>query len=194
MASYLVRANFVSIDVLKVCLDLMCQWLHDYLNEVDDTDGVIKVGMLYHPAFYYLCQTVFYIFNFHHKTLLDADRNFILQLNFERIISSKLNPLKMCKTSIVNQFASITSKYEIIFCYTIIEANKRLFLPLFLTEANYGSPEMLFPYEPYNLKRSGQHINHLYLHHHSEESEDINKETPPQTHEQAPSSDSTTNN
>lgn len=78
---------------------------------------------------------------------------FLRQLNFERIITSRLNPLKVrtpliqglkknsskfvifllfpskiCLSSIVEMFASLANHHEIAFCYTILEQNKRLVL------------------------------------------------------------------
>ena len=55
---------------------------------------------------------------------------------------------------------SVNSKYEVVFCYTILEENKRLLLPV-ATSPNQSSAtvqasvlETVFPFDPYHLKRS----------------------------------------
>lgn len=48
----------------------------------------------------------------------------------------------------------VISKYEIVFCYTIIEENKRLFLPSVTTHTQSSVVlEVIFPFDPYHLKR-----------------------------------------
>ena len=57
-------------------------------------------------------------------------------------------------------YNAINSKYEVVFCYTILEQNKRLLLPV-ATTPNQSSAtvqasvlETVFPFDPYHLKRS----------------------------------------
>lgn len=79
-----------------------------------------RPDVVWHAPFYSLCQAVFYLFVFRHKKLLEAEGggreregwflkcsrlhvgiHFVRQLNFDRIISSKLNPLKVCRAAIL---------------------------------------------------------------------------------------------
>ena len=138
--------------------------------------------------------------------VLSADITFLRQLNFEHVISCRLNPLKVwlspnyvlyfvvlvvlyivihshivrslillqchahnmdvcththtqvCLPTVVEVFASITSRHEIVFCYTILEQNKRLILSSekASTQQQQNQTNVLdcfFPFDPYNLKR-----------------------------------------
>uniref|UniRef100_A0A1X7T6U9 Uncharacterized protein n=1 Tax=Amphimedon queenslandica TaxID=400682 RepID=A0A1X7T6U9_AMPQE len=78
-------------------------------------------------------------------------------------ITSKLNPLKVCLGSVVELFASIMSKYEIVYCYSVIEENKRCYLPVLTTPTSGNtSLETIFPFDPYHLKRSSKYLIGLY--------------------------------
>lgn len=121
--------------------------------------------------------------------------SFLRQLNMERIVSSRLNPLKVwpgayyslcsrcmmllvflfyscsfllcsflqiCLPSVVDLFAQLTSRYELLFCYTLLEQNKRLVLSTgssmgsgaTVTAAQTANPlDCFFPFDPYTLKR-----------------------------------------
>lgn len=81
----------------------------------------------------------------------------------------QLNPLKVCLPSVTNMFAAITRKYQVVFCYTIIERNNRQVLPVVRSSAggdgvttNTNPLDSFFPFDPYLLKRSGQLIEPLY--------------------------------
>lgn len=59
-------------------------------------------------------------------------------------------------------FAQLTSRYELLFCYTILEQNKRLVLSTgsslgggaTVTAAQTANPlDCFFPFDPYTLKR-----------------------------------------
>ncbi|TSQ23947.1 RNA polymerase I-specific transcription initiation factor RRN3 [Bagarius yarrelli] len=61
------------------------------------------------------------------------------------------------------------AKYQVVFCYTIIERNNRTMLPVVRTSVggdsvatNTNPLDTFFPFDPYLLKRSGQYIDSLY--------------------------------
>lgn len=71
--------------------------------------------------------------------------------------------LQICLPSVVELFAELTSRYELLFCYTILEQNKRLVLSTAssmssgatVTAAQTANPlDCFFPFDPYTLKRS----------------------------------------
>jgi RNA polymerase I-specific transcription initiation factor RRN3 len=43
----------------------------------------------------------------------------------KRVVSSVLNPLKVCSTNVVMQFARVAQATDFVYCYTILESNKR---------------------------------------------------------------------
>ncbi|KAM9210283.1 RNA polymerase I-specific transcription initiation factor RRN3 [Dugong dugon] len=172
IGSFLARAKFVPLITVKSCLDLLVNWLHIYLNNQDSgTKAFCDVAL--HGPFYSACQAVFYTFVFRHKQLLSGNLKeglrYLQSLNFERIVMSQLNPLKICLPSVVNFFASITSKYQLVFCYTIIERNNRQMLPVIRNTAGGDSVQTctnpldtFFPFDPCVLKRSKKFIDPIY--------------------------------
>uniref|UniRef100_G3S684 RRN3 homolog, RNA polymerase I transcription factor n=1 Tax=Gorilla gorilla gorilla TaxID=9595 RepID=G3S684_GORGO len=157
---------------VKSCLDLLVNWLHIYLNNQDSgTKAFCDVAL--HGPFYSACQAVFYTFVFRHKQLLSGNLKeglqYLQSLNFERIVMSQLNPLKICLPSVVNFFAAITNKYQLVFCYTIIERNNRQMLPVIRSTAGGDSVQTctnpldtFFPFDPCVLKRSKKFIDPIY--------------------------------
>ncbi|XP_036773781.2 RNA polymerase I-specific transcription initiation factor RRN3 isoform X2 [Manis pentadactyla] len=172
IGSFLARAKFIPLITVKSCLDLLVNWLHIYLNNQDSgTKAFCDVAL--HGPFYSACQAVFYTFVFKHKQLLSGNLKeglrYLQSLNFERIVMSQLNPLKICLPSVVNFFAAITSKYQLVFCYTIIEKNNRQMLPVIrstaggdLVQTCTNPLDTFFPFDPCVLKRSKKFIDPIY--------------------------------
>ncbi|XP_074866730.1 RNA polymerase I-specific transcription initiation factor RRN3 isoform X2 [Carettochelys insculpta] len=172
IGSFLARAKFIPIVTVKACMDLLVNWLHKYIDNQDaGTKAYCDVAL--HGPFYSTCQSVFYALIFRHKQLLDGNLKkglaYLQNLNFERIVMCQLNPLKICLPSIVNLFAAITRKYQLVFCYTIIERNNRQFLPVIRSSSGGDSVQMctnpldsFFPFDPYILKRSKKTIDPIY--------------------------------
>ncbi|KAM5332283.1 RNA polymerase I-specific transcription initiation factor RRN3 [Glossophaga mutica] len=172
IGSLLARAKYIPLITVKSCLDLLVNWLHIYLNNQDSgTKAFCDVAL--HGPFYSACQAVFYTFVFRHKQLLSGNLKeglrYLQSLNFERIVMSQLNPLKICLPSVVNFFAAITNKYQLVFCYTIIERNNRQMLPIIRNTAGGDSVQTctnpldtFFPFDPCVLKRSKKFIDPIY--------------------------------
>ncbi|XP_064415086.1 RNA polymerase I-specific transcription initiation factor RRN3 isoform X2 [Latimeria chalumnae] len=172
MGSFLARAKFIPVVTLKACLDLLIPWLHQYIDHQGaGTKAFCDVAL--HGPFYSTCQAVFYTLVFRHRQLLDGNLKkglaYLQNLNFERIVMCQLNPLKVCLPSVVNLFAAITRKYQLVFCYTIIERNNRQQLPVVrssiggdLVQTCTNPLDSFFPFDPYCLKRSKRVIDPLY--------------------------------
>nr|XP_007984556.1 RNA polymerase I-specific transcription initiation factor RRN3 [Chlorocebus sabaeus] len=172
IGSFLARAKFIPLITVKSCLDLLVNWLHIYLNN-QDSGAKAFCDVALHGPFYSACQAVFYTFVFRHKQLLSGNLKeglqYLQSLNFERIVMSQLNPLKVCLPSVVNFFAAITNKYQLVFCYTIIERNNRQMLPVIRSTAGGDSVQTctnpldtFFPFDPCVLKRSKKFIDPIY--------------------------------
>ncbi|XP_037670120.1 RNA polymerase I-specific transcription initiation factor RRN3 [Choloepus didactylus] len=172
IGSFMARAKFIPLITVKSCLDLLVNWLHIYLNN-QDSGSKAFCDVALHGPFYSVCQAVFYTFVFRHKQFLSGNLReglrYLQSLNFERIVMSQLNPLKICLPSVVNFFAAITSKYQLVFCYTIIERNNRQMLPVIRSTAGGDSVhtctnplDTFFPFDPCVLKRSKKFIDPIY--------------------------------
>ncbi|THH11903.1 hypothetical protein EW145_g323 [Phellinidium pouzarii] len=100
-----------------------------------------------HAVFYAAAQAVFLIFCFRWRDLMQQDENegdmdefggtivgnggaairaWMPQLNvMQRVVNSPLNPLKVCSSNVVQQFARVAQRVGFIYCFSILEANKR---------------------------------------------------------------------
>uniref|UniRef100_A0A673IEP7 RNA polymerase I-specific transcription initiation factor RRN3-like n=1 Tax=Sinocyclocheilus rhinocerous TaxID=307959 RepID=A0A673IEP7_9TELE len=167
MGSFMARAKTV-----KACLDLLVPWLHLYINSQDSgSKAFCDVNL--HGSFYTACQAVFYTLIFRHNAILEGNMKkglaYLQGLNLERIVMCQLNPLRVCLPAVTNMFAAITRKYQLVFCYTIIERNNRNLLPVVSNSTggnsvstNTNPLDTFFPFDPYLLKSSGKLIEPIY--------------------------------
>jgi RNA polymerase I-specific transcription initiation factor RRN3 len=186
IGSYISRAQYLNINLILASLQLMVKWLHNYMDTIDSCKLYPNLDI--HRTFYSLCQTVFYIIVFRHFDLFTSTEciDKIKSWKLASIIGSKLNPLRFCLPIITQKFAAITRMYQIAYCYTIIDANNRLTLPIlnsgllkkkFFAGVNNSFNEnasaslastdnvydenpldSFFPFDPYLLKRSKPYI------------------------------------
>ncbi|GAA5831016.1 hypothetical protein JCM11251_005110 [Rhodosporidiobolus azoricus] len=95
------------------------------------------------PVFYAVAQAVFYIFCFRWRDLLEEEeemddeaglfglemgggRRWMMGLEtVKKAVGSSFNPLKVCAQPVVTQFASIAHKTGFMYCYGILDANRR---------------------------------------------------------------------
>lgn len=172
MGSFMARAKFLPVSTVKACLDLLVPWLHLYID-TQDSGSKAFCDVNLHGPFYTACQAVFYTLIFRHNAILEGNMkkglSYLQSLNLERIVMCQLNPLRVCIPAVTNMFAAITRKYQLVFCYTIIERNNRHVLPVVRSSvggssvsANVNPLDSFFPFDPYLLKRSGKVIEPIY--------------------------------
>uniref|UniRef100_A0A3Q0RH54 RRN3 homolog, RNA polymerase I transcription factor n=1 Tax=Amphilophus citrinellus TaxID=61819 RepID=A0A3Q0RH54_AMPCI len=173
LGSFLARAKFIPVSTVRACVDLLISWIHRYIDSQDKCGKQVCCDVSLHGPFYTSCQAVFYTIIFRHRAMLEANMKkgleYLQSLNLERVVMCQLNPLRFCLPSITNMFADITRKYQVVFCYTIIEKNNRHMLPVVRSSTggdcvttNTNPLDSFFPFDPYLLKRSGQLIEPLY--------------------------------
>ncbi|XP_057201859.1 RNA polymerase I-specific transcription initiation factor RRN3 [Triplophysa rosa] len=172
MGSFMARAKFLPVSTVKACLDLLVHWLHLYIDSQDSgSKAFCDVNL--HSPFYTACQAVFYTLIFRHNAILEGNMKkglaYLQGLNLERIVMCHFNPLRVCLPAVTNMFAAITRKYQLVFCYTIIERNSRHVLPVVRSSvggssvsADVNPLDTFFPFDPYLLKRSGKVIEPIY--------------------------------
>ncbi|KAJ3090535.1 hypothetical protein HK102_003425 [Quaeritorhiza haematococci] len=85
-----------------------------------------------HIVFYSVVQAIIYIFCFRWRELLvDADCQVIHgqfpaeMVGFQKVIMSKFNPLQVCTMVIVEEFAMITHRLEIMYCYSLLQNSRK---------------------------------------------------------------------
>ncbi|KAF8942221.1 hypothetical protein BGZ47_006707 [Haplosporangium gracile] len=121
--------------------------------------------------------------------------------SLQRVVTSRLNPLKMCSSNVVKQFARISQSLDFMYIYPILEQNKKIYIPRHAARPDSdilggggsssrngtgsngsGSPavggqlphelETFFPFDPYRLHRSAPFMQGIYQEWESEEDED----------------------
>ncbi|EDO47992.1 predicted protein [Nematostella vectensis] len=161
MASLVARAKYISISTVKTCLELLTHWVHCYIDDHDE--ACLGADVNKHGPFYSVCQSIFYIFVFRHRQCLETPegQKFVSKLNFQRIVTCKLNPLKVCLPTVVDLFAQVTKLHQVVLCYTVIERNKRSMLPVSsaitsnrtISQLSLQNPlDSFFPFDPYLLR------------------------------------------
>ncbi|XP_013415248.1 RNA polymerase I-specific transcription initiation factor RRN3 [Lingula anatina] len=169
IASIMARGKFVAISTVMDCLKLICDWVHQYIDQT--SDSIRQADVQHHGPFYSVCQAVFYVFVFRHKEMLELKKGykFAESLNFQTIVTSRLNPLRVCLPVVAKTFTSVTRMHQLAFCDTIMERNNRSLLPV-AALGLYGPSRLthvnpldsFFPFDPYLLNRSGQYVIPLY--------------------------------
>ncbi|CRL04694.1 CLUMA_CG017758, isoform A [Clunio marinus] len=165
LSSFLSRTKFLPMETLKNYLTLLSDWAHDYIKACDFNPNKNPKA---HVVFYSVCQAMFYIIAFRGPQLTRGKENlkFLLALDLWPIVKHPLNPLNVCLPAIVTIFDNITTKYQILFCRTIIVNNASKCLTTVYANEQHRPEEVLesvFPFDPYLLKKSGKRIFPLYV-------------------------------
>ncbi|XP_015115100.1 RNA polymerase I-specific transcription initiation factor RRN3 [Diachasma alloeum] len=165
LASLVARGSFVPISLITRVIQEMSTWIHSYIAAQDSLECA-NSDIRIHTVFYSICQALFYVIAFRHKDLVDAKKNllFLQSLNLTKMVTCKLNPLRMCVPVVVQHFAAVTRTYQLAYCYTVMEHNARTNLPVVETSNRLTSwLDTFFPFDPYILPKSSSMISPIYL-------------------------------
>ncbi|KAJ3289840.1 hypothetical protein HDU79_003729 [Rhizoclosmatium sp. JEL0117] len=138
LSSFVARAKFVEIEAVLYCLKMMNGWALNYVeaNEPNVKVGAVLDGGKAHACFYSVIQALLYVFCFRWKEIVNAagvvsggeeGRNveygrLPAEMNgFQKLVQSRFQPLKVCTKSVVAEFARITHKLDMLYCYTHIQ-------------------------------------------------------------------------
>ncbi|KDQ64421.1 hypothetical protein JAAARDRAFT_28051 [Jaapia argillacea MUCL 33604] len=214
IASFVSRALFVDREGARRVVAVLCNFLKNHLDIFDTAS--LQTGasspqaqsMAHHSIFYAVAQAVFLIFCFRWRDLLDdppeedvdelsgvravgSTKKWISELNImQRVVISPLNPLRACSPNVVTQFARVAHAADFIYCYSILESNKRseygtnttsspltqrpphagpqtvqratLNHPAILGNALNAELNTFFPFDPYKLPKSSSYIEGVY--------------------------------
>ncbi|KAH8096739.1 RNA polymerase I-specific transcription initiation factor RRN3 [Cristinia sonorae] len=196
IASFVSRAQFVDKENTRRVVACLCDFLRSKLDRFEEEaqNGLQPSRMAQYSIFYAVAQAVFLIFCFRWRDLTHDEEeledmdgvnapksNWMGELDVvKHVVTSELNPLKMCSTNVVMQFAKVAHSVDFLYCYPIIEANRRsdyapnsgdndqlkTKAPLFSLAMMGNSMQMelntFFPFDPYKLPRSGAYIEGVY--------------------------------
>jgi RNA polymerase I-specific transcription initiation factor RRN3 len=89
-------------------------------------------------------------------------------------VSHQLNPLRVMQSGVVKEFSKVVSHYQLAYCKTVMERNRRITLPVMGLSSNSSStvvkPLLLdnyFPFDPYMLPRTKHWVEPHYRPHES---------------------------
>jgi len=172
IASFISRANYVNVSMAKGCLEKLVSWIHAYIRNCNVSTSLdfMYTDLKCHGPFYAACQAAFYIFAFRHQELVEDPNmlKFVQALSFNSIVTSHLNPLRVCLPGVVRNFSAIARNYQLAYCQTVIERNNRLNLPVvgsLSSSTDQGKPLLLdcfFPFDPYLLPQSKPWVHQMY--------------------------------
>ncbi|KAI9351459.1 RNA polymerase I-specific transcription initiation factor RRN3-domain-containing protein [Obelidium mucronatum] len=124
LSSFISRAAFLDTPSLLQCLRLLTAWALQYVeaNETAKTYPDLKKD----HVFYSVVQAILYIFCFRWQEIVGATQGQlhgqlpVEMTGFQKIVMSKFAPLQICARSIVTEFARITHKLDILYCYNLM--------------------------------------------------------------------------
>lgn len=80
------------------------------------------------------------------------------------MVTNRLNPLRVCQQAVVQNFAAVTRKYQLAYCYTVIDHNARNQMPVIYQDEK-GSQIVsdhtlsdFYPFDPCVLERYGNNF------------------------------------
>lgn len=170
IGSFVSRAQFIDREGAQRTVKVLCAFLEAHLDAVEAGNAASNN----HSVFYAVVQSVFLVFCFRWRDLQEEPdeqevgrKIWISELGVvQRVITSDLNPLKVCSQNVVHQFARIAQATDFTYCFSVLEANKRAPYPVFagVAPGSTGPQELhtFFPFDPFKLPRSGEYIQGVY--------------------------------
>ncbi|KAJ2815144.1 DNA independent RNA polymerase I transcription factor, partial [Coemansia furcata] len=170
-------------------------WAKTYAQAAANTNGGLRnssnsssslaADFERHAVFYAVTQAIIYMFCFRWRDMAEApgggpvveseldNLRWCAEVEgIQRIVFSKLNPLRACSSAIASQFAYVASQTNFMFCYTVLQQNRRTGNDT--KDPNNGEVpthgnllrtelETFFPFDPMLLPISRQFIDDIYL-------------------------------
>lgn len=194
LASFVARGQKVSPNIVRMVFDYISSELERLRKEYEPTCRGPDVRR--YSIYYCLVQTLLYIFCFRWRDMElrsndgeddedDLDVSYTqghqwkvgVKETFPIHVFSKLNPLKVCSPTIVNEFARVARQLGVVYVYHLLETNKRIRLwqPRAVTggseretalslkeDESHAYLDAYFPFDPYRLPRSRRWIEGDY--------------------------------
>ncbi|RKP15025.1 RNA polymerase I-specific transcription initiation factor RRN3 [Piptocephalis cylindrospora] len=184
VGSFVARAKFMPGDGVRNVTGILLAWASQYVEQCERQSSIaIGPDQAKHAVFYAVIQAVMYIFCFRWRELRiealeekdeeDGEEEpkepvgvlsswYPVISPLPRVIMSRLNPLKMCSKPVVQQFAHLSRSTHLMYCYTIIERNKSIYIPRSSSSTPGGELYSFFPFDPCQLPKTGRWVKDLY--------------------------------
>jgi RNA polymerase I-specific transcription initiation factor RRN3 len=93
--------------------------------------------------------------------VLSTGLSFLQSLNLTKMVTCRLNPLKVCLPVVAQNFAAVTRTYQLAYCYSVLQHNARYSMPV-IHQDHKGCTvikdsallDTFFPFDPFILCRS----------------------------------------
>ncbi|XP_021691438.1 RNA polymerase I-specific transcription initiation factor rrn3 isoform X2 [Hevea brasiliensis] len=150
LASYLARAKFLSAAFVASTLKRLVDWCLEYCETQNG-----EMNPKAHRVFYSGCQAIMYVLCFRMRSLMDVPRlkSQLLVMPLGPVLKHKLDPLKVCLPSIVEEFLKQAKA-----AYLLTTSETFIFEDLLESDfsRDFGGLErldMFFPFDPCLLKK-----------------------------------------
>ncbi|CAE6513453.1 unnamed protein product [Rhizoctonia solani] len=197
VASFVSRAKHIDTSNTRAVIGVLCDYLREAVDKVEDletqnSDFIPVVSQ--HALFYAITQAIFLIYCFRWRELGEDSDELLVEgdespklwmpelLVVQRAIMCALNPLKICAINVVQQFARVSNSTGFVYCFTILESNRRSDLAAVEAPPQHGTrlkidpkharlsrdPALdadlnaFFPFDPYKLPMSHKYIDSVY--------------------------------
>lgn len=196
ISSFVSRARGLSRTQIVFVVSFLAGWVEKYAtereSEVDEASNMARFRV-----FYAAVQALFYTFCFRHSMLRKPDSagewEADLDKLFQRVIMTKFNPLKYCKSTVVAMFARIARNENVAYCFSIMEQNRigrfraagstsppssassssllasrsgsltNLSKTLWPNHREFAILESYFPFDPMSLPNSRKLVQNIYI-------------------------------
>lgn len=163
LASYLARARYLPLSTVAESLKRVADWCLTYVRAFDEGRAIYQTPNAAHGVFYSACQAVMYVFCFKSRELLEdpEQKRVVRSLHLQELFDHRLNPLKMCLPSVVDEFVKQTSSLQLLECKDLGAHNRKE-----NPQSSFGGEyrlDMFFPFDPYLLRQSERHIRPSFL-------------------------------
>ncbi|KAJ2353374.1 DNA independent RNA polymerase I transcription factor, partial [Coemansia sp. RSA 2618] len=159
-------------------------WIRTYAQALGGTTQQAELER--HVVFFAVTQAILYMFCFRWRDLAQSqdggpvieselgDLCWCAELEgLQRVVFSRLNPLQACAPAVAQQFASVASQTNFMFCFAVLQQNQRSNIHSDSAQKTRvpASPELalrakldsFFPFDPMALPVSRQFIDNIYL-------------------------------
>ncbi|TRM67928.1 RNA polymerase I-specific transcription initiation factor RRN3 [Schizophyllum amplum] len=166
IGSFVSRARYVDRDGARRVVTVLCGFLAAHLDALADNHSAAE-----NTVWYAIAQAVFLIFCFRWRDLLEDEELVLEELGtrkwmpaldvLHRVVNAPLNPLRVCSQNVVMQFARVAHATNFLYCFTILEANRRSADDV-TRRGRDAELHTFFPFDPYKLPKSGPYIQAVY--------------------------------
>lgn len=196
LASFVARGVHVPGDIVRTVFDLLGYHMNDMRASFEPTCR--GPDLRRYSTYYSLFQALIYMFCFRWRDLVtsapesvdrDDPSSYLghdlewasgIRESLRQNIYSKLNPLKICSPSIVDEFARLAHHLRFLYVYPLLETNKRIRLSQFVSTSyaigaslrdtgadskgeEWHQLDPYFPFDPYQLPVSRRWVESDYL-------------------------------